>query len=59
MGLEKVSAPFRNSDRSIKTEEENNEDLMKRVERQNDAASIFLLANDYQHGLNGFRQDNV
>jgi TPR repeat protein len=24
----------------------------------NDAASIFLLANDYQHGLNGFQQDS-
>jgi TPR repeat protein len=42
--------PFCNSDRSSKTVEENNEDLMKRV-AANDAASICLLANDYQHGL--------
>jgi TPR repeat protein len=50
--------PFCNSDRSSKTREENNEDLMKRVEA-NDAASICVLANFYQHGLNGFQQDHL
>ena len=50
--------PFCNSDRSSKTREENNEDLMKRVEA-NHAASICALANFYQHGLNGFQQDHL
>jgi TPR repeat protein len=31
---------------------------MKRVEA-NDAASICVLANFYQHGLNGFQQDHL
>jgi hypothetical protein len=48
--------PFCNSDRSSKTREENNEDLMKRAEA-NDAASICVLADFYQHGLNGLQQD--
>jgi TPR repeat protein len=50
--------PFCNSDRSSKTREENNEDLMKRVEA-NDAASIYVLADSYYHGLNGFQQDHT
>jgi TPR repeat protein len=50
--------PFCNSDRSSKTLEENNEDLMKRVEA-NDPASIYIMANSYQHGLNGFQQDHT
>jgi hypothetical protein len=49
--------PFCNADRN-KTREENNEDLMKRV-AVNDPASICVLANQYQHGLNGFQQDHL
>jgi TPR repeat protein len=33
----------------------NDEQMMKRVEA-NDANSMFVLANSYQHGLNGFQQ---
>ena len=47
--------PFCNSDR-FKTEEEDNEDLMKRME-SNDAGAIYLLANLYYRGLNGIQQD--
>ena len=50
--------PFCNSDRRSKTREENNEDLMTRAEA-NDAGSICVLANFYQHGLQGFQQDRV
>jgi TPR repeat protein len=50
--------PFCNSDRGNKTEEENNEDLMKRVEA-NDAASICLLAYCCYKGLNGVQQDHA
>ena len=50
--------PFCNSDRRSKTREENNEDLMTRAEA-NDAGSICVLANFYQHGLNGIQQDHV
>jgi TPR repeat protein len=50
--------PFCSSDRSSRTREEKNEDLMKRAEA-NDAASICLLANFYQHGLNGLQQDHA
>jgi TPR repeat protein len=50
--------PFCNSDRGGKTREEKNKDLMKRVDA-NDAASIYLLANSYQYGLNGFQQDQM
>jgi TPR repeat protein len=53
-----ASVRFCNSDRRSKTREENNEDLMTRVEA-NDASSICVLANFYQHGLNGFQQDHV
>jgi TPR repeat protein len=49
--------PFCNSDRGNRTEEENNEDLMKRVEA-NDPASICLLAGNYHDGRRGFLQDN-
>jgi hypothetical protein len=48
--------PFCSSDRTDKTEEENNEDLMKRAEA-NDAASIFLLG--YEYGLRGLQQDQT
>ena len=50
--------PFCNSDRSNKTVVEHVEDLMKRVEA-NDPASMFMLANSYQHGLNGLQQDHA
>ena len=49
--------PFCNSDRD-KTDEEKVEEMMKRVEA-NDAASIFLLANSYENGLNGVQQDQT
>ena len=49
---------FCNSEQSSKTLEERVEDLLKRVEA-NDAASIFLLADSYYHGLNGFQQDHA
>jgi TPR repeat protein len=50
--------PFCNSDRGGKTEEENNKDITKRV-AANDAASIYLLANSYRHGLRGLQQDQT
>jgi TPR repeat protein len=50
--------PFCNADRSSKTREENNEDLMKRVEA-NDPGAIYFLANSYQHGFNGLQQDQT
>jgi TPR repeat protein len=50
--------PFCNTDRSNKTDEEKVAEVMRRV-GANDAASICLLANFYQHGLNGFQQDHL
>jgi TPR repeat protein len=47
--------PFCNTDRG-KTEEENNKDLMKRVEA-NDAASICVMAGSYYQGLHGLQRD--
>jgi TPR repeat protein len=47
--------PFCNSDRD-KTDEEDNEDLMKRVEA-NDAGAILALGNYYYHGQYGLQQD--
>jgi TPR repeat protein len=49
--------PFCNSDR-FKTEEEDNEDLMKRME-SNDAGAICQLGNDFFRGLNGVEQDQT
>ena len=49
--------PFCNSDRG-KTEEENNEDLMKRI-KVNDVGAICQLANYYYFGLEGFQQDHA
>jgi TPR repeat protein len=49
---------FCNTDRSNKTEEESNEEIMKRAEA-NDAASICMLAAHYQRGLGGFHQDQA
>jgi TPR repeat protein len=50
--------PFCNSDRAGKTLEEIVEDLMKRAEA-NDAASIGVLANYYEHGNGGLQQDHA
>jgi TPR repeat protein len=50
--------PFCNSDRSSKTEQEDVQVLMKRVEA-NDAASIYMMANDYYQGINGLQQDQT
>ena len=49
--------PFCNSGRN-KTEEECVEEMMRRV-AVNDAGAICLLANSYQHGLNGLQQDHT
>jgi TPR repeat protein len=49
--------PFCNADRG-KTEEEHAAEIRRRVE-VNDAASIYLLANSYHHGTNGFQQDHT
>ena len=50
--------PFCNSEREGKTLEERVEEVMKRA-AANDAASIYLLATSYQHGLNGLQQDQT
>jgi len=50
--------PFCNSDRGNKTLEERVEEMMKRV-GANDAASIYMLADSYYQGLNGFQQDQA
>jgi TPR repeat protein len=49
--------PFCNADRCI-TDEEMADQIMKRV-TANDAASIYLLANSYDNGTNGFQQDHA
>ena len=48
--------PFCNSDRDRKIVEERVQEMMRRVEAH-DATSIWMLANCYHHGLNGFQQD--
>jgi TPR repeat protein len=53
-----MKCPFCNSDRASKTREEQVADMMKRV-AVNDAGAICMLANSYQHGLNGFQQDQT
>jgi tetratricopeptide (TPR) repeat protein len=50
--------PFCNSDRSSKTDEESNEEIMKRAEA-NDAASMNMLANYYEHGRQNIQQDHT
>jgi TPR repeat protein len=50
--------PFCNSNRSSKTVEENNEELMKRVEA-NDAGAMCLMAQFYDHGEEGLQQDRA
>jgi TPR repeat protein len=52
------TCPFCNSNRATKTDEEDNEDLMKRVEA-NDVNAICLLAGQYNQGLNGLQQDHT
>jgi TPR repeat protein len=48
--------PFCNSDRASKIDEEKLEEIMKRGE-SNDAASIYVLANHYEHGGLGLQQN--
>jgi hypothetical protein len=50
--------PFCNSDCGGKSEEEEVAEIMKRV-GANYPASICMLANSYQHGLNGLQQDQT
>jgi TPR repeat protein len=52
-----MKCPYCNSDQSNKTVGELVGEVMKRVE-VNDAASIGVLANFYQHGHNGLQQDH-
>jgi TPR repeat protein len=49
--------PFCNAEKN-KTDEDGVEDNMKRADA-NDAASIFVLAGYYYHGLNGVQQDQT
>jgi TPR repeat protein len=48
--------PFCNADQMGKTDKEDNEDIMKRVEA-NDAGAIYLLGNSYHKGIRGVQQD--
>jgi TPR repeat protein len=50
--------PFCNADQENKTDEEDVEEIMKRVEA-NDAASIYFLADSCYKGLNGIQQDQT
>jgi TPR repeat protein len=50
--------PFCNTDRSSITHAKEVEEMMKRVE-VNDAASMFLLANYYEHGKPGVQRDHA
>ena len=50
--------PFCNSDQAGKTDEEDVEEIMKRV-AANDAASIYFLANSYHRGLRGVKQNQT
>ena len=52
------TCPFCKSERGNKTDEEQVEEVLKRVEA-NDPASIFLLANIYYRGEGGLQQDQV
>jgi MYND finger len=52
------NCPFCNSNRGSKTDEENVEDLMKRV-AANDPGAIFVLAQLYSRGLGGLQQDQT
>jgi TPR repeat protein len=50
--------PFCNSNQASKTDEDRIEEMTKRTEA-NDAASIWLMADSYRHGLNGIQQDRT
>jgi TPR repeat protein len=50
--------PFCNADRADKTDEENNKEIMKRV-AVNDPGAMYLLGNQYEHGLRGLQQDQA
>jgi tetratricopeptide (TPR) repeat protein len=50
--------PFCNSERFTKTNEQEVEEIRRRVEA-NDPTSTCLLANCYHHGLHGFQQDHT
>jgi len=50
--------PFCNSNRGDKTDEENVEEIMKRVEA-NDAVAMGMLAHSYHRGLRGVKQNQT
>ena len=50
--------PFCNADRGGKTDDENNQEIMKRV-AVNDPGAMCLLGNQYEHGLRGLQQDQA
>ena len=50
--------PFCYSDRDSKSDEEQREDIIMKRVVANDAASIYLLANDYYQGLGGLQEDS-
>ena len=50
--------PFCNSNRGGKTDEEDVEEIMKRV-AANDAVAMGMLAAHYNHGLGGVQQDHI
>jgi TPR repeat protein len=50
--------PFCNSDRFIKTNEQQIDEVRRRIE-VNDTASIYMLANSYDNGINGLQQDHT
>jgi TPR repeat protein len=49
--------PFCNAERISKTDEERNEELMKRVDVKNDAGAMCVLAKCYFNGRGGLHQD--
>ena len=53
-----VKRPFCNSDQGSKNDEEQVEQIMKRVE-VNDAGAIYMLAHNYYLGLQGLQQDRT
>ena len=53
-----MKRPFCNSDQGSKNDEEQVEQIMKRVE-VNDAGAIYMLAHNYYLGLQGLQQDRT
>ena len=53
-----TTCPFCYSDRDSKSDEEQREDIIMKRVVANDAASIYLLANDYYQGLGGLQEDS-